>query len=87
MAVRIIDIADDISWSKFRGTGVGASEVPTILGLNPFKSKLEIFYDKIGFNPRPFINLLMMSGKITESLTSDVFEDMLKWCVCFVRQL
>lgn len=74
MSARIINIEDENAWHRFRGTGIGASEVPALIGLSPHKSKLELFYDKVGFRPKSFINLLMLSGKITEQLTSDIFE-------------
>lgn len=41
-------------WLKFRKRGIGASEVGYILGLSPYKSKLELFYEKI--SPNIFIN-------------------------------
>ena len=35
-------------WLKYRKRGIGASEVGAILGLSPYKSSIELFYDKIG---------------------------------------
>lgn len=37
-------------WLRFRKQGIGASEVGYILGLSPYKSKLELFYEKISPN-------------------------------------
>lgn len=34
-------------WLGFRKQGIGASEVGYIMGLSPYKSKLELFYEKI----------------------------------------
>lgn len=41
-------------WLRFRKRGIGASEVGYVLGLSPYKSKLELFYEKI--SPQIFIN-------------------------------
>lgn len=35
-------------WLLYRKRGIGASEVGAILGLSPYKSSIELFYDKIG---------------------------------------
>ena len=35
-------------WLGFRGRGIGASEVGYIMGLSPYKSNVELFYEKIG---------------------------------------
>jgi len=72
MAVNIIDISNEEEWMKFRGTGVGASEAATLFNLNSFKSAVEYFYDKVGFNPKPFYNLRMAYGTATEKLNSDL---------------
>ena len=54
-------------WLAYRTSGLGASEISTILGLNPYKSSIELFYDKIGINPRyNYENIAMFMGKFHE---------------------
>lgn len=38
-------------WLKFRIRGLGASEVGTIMGLNQYKSEIELFYEKLNLSP------------------------------------
>lgn len=38
-------------WLSFRTKGIGASEVGTVLGLDDYKSSLELYYQKIGATP------------------------------------
>lgn len=55
-------------WLGFRSGGVGASEVAAVLGLSPYKSSIELFYEKIGekvvYNVE---NINMFMGKEMES--------------------
>ncbi len=37
-------------WLEARRTGIGASDMPVILGLSPFKSALQLYHEKIGMN-------------------------------------
>lgn len=41
----------DDQWYDFRMNGIGASEVAAVMGLNPYKSSIELFYEKIGQKP------------------------------------
>lgn len=36
------------AWLEFRKTGIGASEVSTVLGANPYCSRMQLYADKIG---------------------------------------
>lgn len=45
--VPTLQMTDD-QWYDYRQNGIGASEVATVLGLNPYKSSIELFYEKIG---------------------------------------
>lgn len=44
------DMSPD-DWLSFRTRGLGASEVSTVMGLNKYKSALELFWEKIGAKP------------------------------------
>lgn len=62
-------------WLAYRYTGIGASEVGTILGLDPYKSSIELYYDKIGQNNRfNFENLAMFLGKEQEDFIATMWQ-------------
>jgi len=63
------------AWVDFRINGIGASEVGTILGLNPYKSSTELFYQKIGKLPQKIDeNIAMFMGNRLEPLVADLWE-------------
>src|SRR5688572_27257450 len=39
---------DKETWLSFRSRGLGASDVGVVTGLSPYKSSLELYYQKIG---------------------------------------
>lgn len=62
-------------WLDYRQTGVGASEVGTVLGLNPYQSSVELFYKKIGFTPIVDIdNSAMFWGRELEAQVCDKWQ-------------
>jgi putative phage-type endonuclease len=63
------------AWLEFRTNGIGASEVGTILGLNPYKSAAELFYQKIGKIPQKIEeNIAMFMGNRLESVVGELWE-------------
>lgn len=55
-------------WLAYRKTGIGASDVGTILGLNPYKAPVRLFYEKIGMlEPSGVETMAMFIGKETEA--------------------
>ena len=44
----VIDNADHTAWLKARGYGIGGSDASAILGMNPYKSNIELFEEKTG---------------------------------------
>ena len=62
-------------WLRFRKRGIGASEVGCILGLSPYKSSIELFYEKIGQGIRQDIeNMSMFMGKFHEPAIAELWE-------------
>lgn len=62
-------------WLKYRKRGIGASEVGTIMGLNPYKSSIELFYEKIGEELGYSVeNIAMFLGKEQEPLIADMWQ-------------
>jgi putative phage-type endonuclease len=64
-----------VDWLEYRKQGIGASECGVVMGLSPYKSSLELFYDKIGeglgFNIE---NLAMFLGKEQEHFIATLWE-------------
>lgn len=61
-------------WLAYRFTGIGASEVGTVLGLDDYKSSLELYYEKIGDVNRPSIeNMAMFIGKEQEDFIAKLW--------------
>lgn len=40
-------------WLYFRRTGIGGSDASAVLGLNPWKSNVELYKEKLGGEPKP----------------------------------
>lgn len=68
------DMSND-QWLAYRMNGIGASEVGTIMGLNPYKASIQLFYEKIGeIPPYSVENLAMFLGKENEDLIGKMWE-------------
>lgn len=61
-------------WLAFRQNGIGGSEVATVMGLNPWKASIELFYEKIGAPVFRTENLAMFLGKETEPLIANMWQ-------------
>lgn len=62
-------------WLRFRKRGIGASEVGAIMGLSPYTSKIELFYEKIGEGINYKVeNIAMFNGKELESYVAKMWE-------------
>jgi putative phage-type endonuclease len=56
-------------WLENRKTGIGGSDVGIILGLNPYMSKIQLFYQKLGLYPEQILedeNQSVFFGKLFE---------------------
>ncbi|HQE50274.1 MAG TPA: YqaJ viral recombinase family protein, partial [Fervidobacterium sp.] len=51
-AIKLVDTREitQEEWLQFRKRGIGGSDISAILGLNPWKSPLALYYDKVGEN-------------------------------------
>lgn len=62
-------------WLGFRKCGIGASEVGAVMGLNPWKSSIELFYDKIAEGlPYQVENIAMFMGKEQEPFIANLWQ-------------
>lgn len=63
------------NWLEYRKTGVGASEIGTIMGLNPYKASIQLFYEKLGLMPQNTTeNMAMFMGKELEPLVAKMWQ-------------
>lgn len=53
-------------WLTWRSGGIGASDAPAILGENPWKTRKELFEQKIGITPPEEVNYAMARGTALE---------------------
>lgn len=66
---------DRQSWLRFRVVnGIGASEVNIILGLNDYKSSLELFYEKLGQKVDTTEGIFAFMGKEKEDFIGNLYQ-------------
>lgn len=65
----------ETDWLAYRSSGLGASEISAVLGLNPYKSSIELFYEKIGMYPKISIeNIAMFMGTEQEAFVANLWQ-------------
>ncbi len=76
--LKLINIDKDSNydeWLAFRQNGLGASDIGTLMGLNPYKSKIELFYQKVGVIPiKQDENIPMFYGNRLEDFVANMWE-------------
>lgn len=75
MSNTVIRPADRAEWLKVRESGIGSSEVGTILGLNPFETPYQLWRRKVGIDPPKAENFAMRAGHYLEDAVSLFFHD------------
>ena len=45
---KIFDFPDEAAWLKGRMNGIGGSDASAVVGMNPYKSNIDLFEEKIG---------------------------------------
>ena len=55
---------------KLRESGIGSSEVGTILGLNPYETPYQLWRRKVGIDPPKEQNFAMKAGHYLENAVS-----------------
>jgi len=62
-------------WFKYRQSGIGGSEMSTVLGLNKYDTVTRTFYEKIGMaEPRQIDNAKMFFGRYMEDNIAKLWE-------------
>jgi putative phage-type endonuclease len=59
-------IDKDLTFDEFRATGIGGSDVASILGLSPYKTPLDVYLSKIGLSEPLVDNAPMLWGRMLE---------------------
>lgn len=59
--------SDYQNWLEFRKSGIGGSEIGTVMGVNPYMSSIELYYKKLGlFDDAKIENVAMFMGNFME---------------------
>lgn len=75
--MNIIDLIQDTQpWLEWRNTGIGASDVTTIIGCNPHKTKYQLWAEMTGLVEREDLsnNPNIIRGKRFEDIARKIFE-------------
>lgn len=72
---QIVRYKDREEWLQARTNGIGASEVGTILGLNPFETPLQLWRRKKGLDAPKAENFAMKAGHFLEDAVSRFYAD------------
>lgn len=64
---------DHEAWLSLRGTGIGSSDVGTILGVNPYCTPYQLWLRKLGKMPPVKENNDMMLGHALEPVVADLY--------------
>lgn len=75
MATKIIRPQNREEWLKYRESGIGSSEVATIVGLNPWETPLQLWRRKKGLDPAKVENFAMKAGHYLEDAVAQFWRD------------
>lgn len=75
MSTTIIRPKDRNEWLKVRESGIGSSEVATIVGLNPWETPYQLWRRKVGIDSPKAENFAMKAGHYLEDAVSQFWQD------------
>ncbi len=75
MSNTIIRPKDRTEWLKHRESGIGSSEVATIVGLNPWETPYQLWRRKKGLDPAKEENFAMKAGHYLEDAVAQFWHD------------
>lgn len=75
MSNQVIRPKDRTEWLKYRESGIGSSEVATIVGLNPWETPYQLWRRKKGFDTAKQENFAMKAGHYLEDAVAQFFRD------------
>lgn len=62
-------------WLQYRMQGIGGSDAAAIVGLNPYRSAVDVYADKLGFTQETVSSEAMRQGADLEGYTADRFAE------------
>lgn len=74
-AAKKIYVANEEAWHEMRAKGIGGSDAGAVCGVNPWKSPMEVWLDKMGTAPDFEDNERMMWGRKLEDVVADHFAE------------
>lgn len=75
MATRIIRPSNREEWLQQRQSGIGSSEVATIVGLNPWETPYQLWRRKLGIDPPKQETFAMKAGHYLEDAVAQFWHD------------
>lgn len=75
MSNTIIRPKDRAEWLKYRESGIGSSEVASIVGLNPWETPYQLWRRKVGLDAPKQENFAMKAGHYLEDAVSLFWQD------------
>lgn len=69
------DINDRQQWLELRRRGIGGSDAATVVGLNPWSSRLSLYADKLGLLPERLDNEALRQGRDLEDYVAKRWEE------------
>lgn len=75
MAKKIVNVStiSREEWLAWRRTGIGGSDAAAVIGLNPFRSRIEVYADKMGMMPEKEDTESMRLGRDLEDYVAQRF--------------
>lgn len=75
MSIKVVNVKDisHEEWLEYRRHGLGGSDAAAVMGLNPFRSRLELYSDKLGRIPEKEDTEAMRVGRDLEQYVADRF--------------
>lgn len=75
MSTVLVNTADmeRTEWLQARRAGIGGSDAAAVAGLNPWKSPVEVYYEKLGDLPPAEDNEYMYWGRVLEDVVAQEF--------------
>ena len=75
MSTTVIRPKDRAEWLEFRKTGIGSSEVATIVGLNPWETPYQLWRRKVGIDEPQAETFAMKAGHYLEDAVARFWQD------------
>lgn len=75
MATQIIRPSNREEWLQHRQSGIGSSEVATIVGLNPWETPYQLWRRKLGIDPPKQESFAMKAGHYLEDAVAQFWHD------------